>query len=88
MAACVCVYVCTHVRAPCWRRQQDGECVGLDTHVHNIHIVCFRVNVTVLCRIGSAALLAVIPTSGAHGGTAERKDIGAPCKKTKTSEPS
>ena len=70
---CVCVYVCMHACAPCWCRQQDGE-------------ACFRVNVTCLCRIGSAALLAVIPTSCAHGGTAERKDIGAPCKK-KASRP-
>ena len=70
---CVCVYVCMHACAPGWCRQQDGE-------------ACFHVNVTCLCRIGSAALLAVIPTSCAHGGTAESKDIGAPCTK-KASRP-
>ena len=36
------------------------ECLGLDTHVHNIH--CFHVNATCYCCIGSAAVCWAIPT--------------------------
>ena len=93
LCACMCVYVCVCVYACVCTMLVSSAGWGMcgSGHTCTQYSYGFHVNVICYCRIGSAALLAEIPTLCAllkgHGGAAERTDSGAACKTKRASLP-